>query len=75
MTSGAVTELLHDLLNEIGRCQTDDAMTTAELDPEGRLLQCRADSFRDRGVLSLNDGIMLRLNDGTEFQVTIVRSR
>jgi hypothetical protein len=35
----------------------------------------RVTSFEDGGVLTMNAGLTLRLADGTEFQVTIVRSR
>jgi hypothetical protein len=33
------------------------------------------DSFESEGVLTNNAGIVLRLMDGSEFQITIVRSR
>jgi hypothetical protein len=32
-------------------------------------------SFRDAGVLTRNAGLIVRLDDGTEFQITIVQSR
>lgn len=32
-------------------------------------------SYEDAGVLTANEGLVLRMADGTEFQVTIVRSR
>jgi hypothetical protein len=32
-------------------------------------------SFRDAGVLTRNAGLVLRLDDGSEFQITIVKSR
>lgn len=32
-------------------------------------------SFAEAGVLTQNAGFVLRLGDGSEFQVTIVRSR
>lgn len=33
------------------------------------------ESFQQAGVLTRNRGIVARLQDGSEFQVTIVRSR
>jgi hypothetical protein len=32
-------------------------------------------SFAEAGVLTSNDGLVLSLADGTEFQLTIVQSR
>jgi hypothetical protein len=32
-------------------------------------------SFGDDGVMTYNKGVVLRLTDGSEFQLTIVRSR
>jgi len=33
-----------------------------------------AESFEDRGILTNNAGIVLRLKSGAEFQLTIVKS-
>lgn len=33
------------------------------------------ESFADAGVMTTNEGLVLRMADGTEFQVTVVRSR
>ena len=35
----------------------------------------RIDSFEDAGVLTNNAGLVVTLVDGSEFQVTVVRSR
>jgi hypothetical protein len=32
-------------------------------------------SFGDAGVLTRNEGLVLRLSDGSEFQITVVQSR
>ena len=32
-------------------------------------------SFRDAGVLTNNAGCVVTMDDGTEFQITVVRSR
>jgi hypothetical protein len=34
-----------------------------------------AATFADDGVLTLNKGLVVRLSDGSEFQLSIVRSR
>lgn len=31
--------------------------------------------FRDAGVMTNNAGLVVRLSDGSEFQITVVRSR
>jgi len=32
-------------------------------------------SFEDAGVLTMNAGLVVTMDDGTEYQITIVRSR
>jgi hypothetical protein len=32
-------------------------------------------SFNDTGLLTSNSGIVVRMNDGSEFQITIVQSK
>lgn len=32
-------------------------------------------TFADQGVMTLNAGLVVRLADGSEFQLTVVRSR
>jgi hypothetical protein len=32
-------------------------------------------SFEDSGLLTRNEGLVVRMEDGSEFQVTIVKSR
>jgi hypothetical protein len=38
-------------------------------------IEADVQSFRATGVLSGNEGLVVRLADGSEFQVTIVQSR
>jgi len=35
----------------------------------------RISSFDDAGILTTDEGLVLSMNDGTEFQITIVRSK
>lgn len=35
----------------------------------------RVETFRTAGVMTNNRGLVLRMEDGTEFQVTVVQSR
>ena len=34
----------------------------------------RATSFEDSGIMTRNRGVVFRMRDGSEFQITIVRS-
>jgi len=33
-----------------------------------------ARSFQDAGIMTMNRGVVLRMSDGSEFQITIVQS-
>ena len=47
-----------------------------EYDDENPLIGkiARAASFEDAGILTRNRGVVLRMADGSEFQITIVQS-
>jgi hypothetical protein len=32
-------------------------------------------TYRDAGVMTMNNGLVVTMDDGTEFQLTVVRSR
>jgi hypothetical protein len=62
MDEAQVQELLQDVLDEVTM--------------DGELPElARAQSFEECGVLTMNKGLVLRMADGSEFQVEIVRSR
>ena len=75
MSTRELSELLGNLLNEAGECQDGDDLAIDEVDAEGALYGCQVRSFEEAGVLTANDGFVIRLDDRSEFQVTIVRSR
>jgi hypothetical protein len=35
----------------------------------------RVSTFRDRGLLTGNNGLVVKMNNGSEFQLTIVKSK
>lgn len=39
------------------------------------LADCRVKTFSEEGVLTMNNGLVIQMPDGTEFQLTIVQSR
>ena len=51
-----------------------DADTSAEVPLLDREV-ARTSSFGDAGVLTTNAGLVVRMSDGAEFQVTVVQSR
>lgn len=44
------------------------------LEDEGGIDLRRVDTFEIAGVLTTNNGLVVQLTDGSEFQVTIVKS-
>ena len=47
----------------------------AEADGESEVWIDSAATFADEGVMTLNKGLVVRLSDGSEFQLSIVCSR
>jgi hypothetical protein len=62
METTEVQELLLDVILEV---QDEDSFP--ELD--------RAESFEEAGILTTDAGLVLRMRDGSEFQLTIRQSR
>jgi hypothetical protein len=62
------------VLNENEREFQDQLTDAIELAAEENGQDVRVRSFRDEGVLTDNAGIVVTLEDGSEFQVTIVQS-
>ena len=65
MTEHAFAAELVTLLN--GDVDPEDAFEESPVD--------RAVPYDEAGVLTRNAGIVVRLRDGSEFQITVVRSR
>lgn len=52
------------------------ALIRGEADPEEMCWEnIRVATFKEDGVMTYNKGLVLRLPDGTEYQLTIVQSR
>lgn len=80
-----------DETNETGLCPSCAAVVSAteieaslvytllEGDPDGlsKLIEnaARVSTFHDAGILTRDRGLVLELKDGTEFQITIVKSK
>jgi hypothetical protein len=71
MISEAVQEFFEEALGvSIGQIE-DDEVTV----PDALRELIRVESFADAGVLTDNDGLVLRFRDGSEWQLSLVQSR
>ena len=62
------------MLNAERRFQTQlQEVLLAEIDPEEMEIG-EASTFNDAGVMTMNAGLVVRMSNGDEFQVTIVQS-
>ncbi|HOX27241.1 MAG TPA: hypothetical protein PLL30_16100 [Candidatus Krumholzibacteria bacterium] len=60
-----IARAIHDLLNPDEFTEDDGFLTEIE----------GVSTYEEAGVLTQDAGFILRLNDRTEYQITIVRSR
>lgn len=67
LTAGELTATLGDLLALVHDDPDGFQGLTSEL--------ASVRSFSDAGVMSTNDGLVVTFEDGSEFQITVVRSR
>jgi len=65
-TASSMTET--DLAETLGNVLLEDAVT--EILPTTSIL-----SYREAGVMTADAGLVIRLADGSEFQITVVKSR
>jgi hypothetical protein len=67
-------DTLQNLLNAAG--DLDAGADVGDLDAEVEdLAGCHATAYDEAGILTRNSGLVVRLPDGSEFQVTIVQSQ
>ena len=72
MNDETMQDALNNLIADVMLCiDTDD-----EIEPPGDLEGIESvQTFEDAGVLTMNKGLVIRMKDHREFQVTIVQSR
>ena len=61
MTERDFREILHEIL-ALGMDKDEGAISSVN-------------TFREAGVLTMNEGLVIRTEDGSEFQLTIVQSK
>ncbi len=78
-TARDIADLLKRLLDEAGEFRFDvcdlDSDPSIDAFVESRLHECRAETFKECDIPTSDEGIVLSLADGSEFQITIIRSR
>ena len=78
-----VRTIVQDLFNQLEGNMEDNAYDEAELIGEQILLLkeellsplIKTQSFKETGVLSNNEGLTIFFKDGSEYQLTIVKSK
>ena len=70
-TEQQVQDTLHELLETLS-CDIEFA---EELGIETGLTDATFTTFEDAGIMTYNKGLVIKFADGSEFQITIVKSR
>lgn len=70
-TSNELETALAAVLEQVSYLQADESCDMGE----GLFGDAQVQSFADCGIITTDAGLVLTLADGTEFQLTIVRSR
>lgn len=58
-----------------GKCEEEDGGEDYYEEAGRAMGDVRWGTFSEEGVLTGNKGLVVRLGDGTEFQITVVKSR
>jgi hypothetical protein len=67
LTEDEFAEVLGQLLEEVGIGEFDEVKPGLEVRS--------ARGYRDVGMLTMNAGVVVRMSDGSEWQLTVVRSK
>lgn len=73
MTNATLTTTLHYLLQSVSEMDAEDRRY-AGLDDAALLADASAETFEAAGLMTRDDGLVVRLADGTEYQITVQRS-
>ena len=72
-TTDLATTLLR-VLDTLAGCDADD-LAAMDLDAALPLVNSQVQSFEQAGILTRDAGLVLTLADGSEYQVTVIRSK
>ena len=72
MTERDMELCLYDLLSGVSAADLEDASVDI---PDGIADIDRVSTYPEVGMLTGNAGLVVRMKDGSEFQITIVKSR
>jgi hypothetical protein len=73
-TAHTVAASLSELVSELTYLDPEDVVATFSADVSG-LIGSTVSTYEEAGVLTRDAGFIVRMEDGTEYQVTVVRSR
>ena len=72
MNATDLQDALHELLNAASGADPEDRTIDV---PDGLSGLGRIRTYEEAGVLTRDAGLIIRMQDGSEFQITIVQSR
>jgi len=70
MTENDLVSTLQFMLDQASIEPDEDDFVNA-IDGSGEFLDCSTSTFREGGVLTMDNGLVLRLKDGNEFYITV----
>jgi hypothetical protein len=68
MNAARLADVIKELIDTYVDCGAE-ALGEPELDG------ANVETFADAGVVTINDGVVAMLEDGSEFQITVVQSK
>lgn len=74
MNAQTVAASLSELVSELTYLDAEDVAATFSADVAG-LMGASVSSYEEGGYLTRDAGFVIRMEDGSEYQVTVVRSR
>jgi hypothetical protein len=75
MTEHELSQALAGLLADVAVMDTDDLARAGLSNEVESFIDSDVRSFESCGLMTSNEGVVIALADGTEFQLTIVRSK
>ena len=74
MSAPEITEKLMDLINEVAEMDAEDRDHCMNYEYD-ELEEAEVTPYNQAGVMTNDDGFVLTLKDGREFQITVLQSK